>query len=99
MKNFSQCLSLMTTSSWVNTVPRSVENAIRQQLRGMQIMAVEKTPINGLYDITTKDNQFFCDATGRYFVVGEFCTAESLTRFSKNPFRTFKMATTHQDNL
>lgn len=99
MKNLSQCLSLMTTSSWVNTVPRSVENTIRQQLTGMRITTVERTPINGLYCITTSDNQFFSDATGRYLICGELCTIESLSRLFKTPFRTFIMIATHQDNL
>lgn len=90
MKNLSQCLSMMTASCWINTVPRSVENAIRQQLTEMQIMAVERTPINGLYCITTRDNQFFSDATGRYLVVGELVPLKVCQDYLKPRFELSK---------
>lgn len=99
MRNFSQCLSIMTSSRKLNTAPCSVETAIRQQLKNLQIIAVSSTPIYGLYSITTNDKHFYCDASGRYLLFGEFCTLESLSKLSKPPFRPFKRLTTQQDNI
>lgn len=43
---------------------------IRQALAGTSIDHIEKTPINGVYQVTAGKNVFYSDATGRYLLFG-----------------------------
>lgn len=68
----SASLSLgLATASWAQGVPSDVQAAIEEHTQGsVPIDSISTTPIAGIYQVTSGNEIFYSDSTGRYAFVG-----------------------------